>query len=111
MQNTIASAARAVMERCDLLASFSEESDCLTRRFCTPPMHQTHDILSSWLRDIGMTVEIDAMGNLIGRYEGHFPRRSKDHPRRQTLLLGSHLDIVRHAGKYDGLLGVMVALA
>ena len=92
------------MERCDLLASFSEEPDRITRRFATPPMHQIHDTISSWLRNIGMTVEIDAIGNLIGRYEGHLPGT-------RTLLLGSHLDTVRNAGKYDGLLGVMVALA
>jgi allantoate deiminase len=101
---------RTVMERCDLLAHFSEEPDCTTRRFATPPMHKVHDTIGSWLRNIDMTVEIDAIGNLIGRYacrEGTYPPPSR--PR--TLLLGSHLDTVRNAGKYDGLLGMMIALA
>jgi allantoate deiminase len=111
MQKAISIAARTVMERCDLLASFSEEPDRLTRRFATPPMRQIHDTISSWLRNIGMTVEIDTIGNLIGRYEGHLHRRGGAGPRPRTLLLGSHLDTVRNAGKYDGLLGVMVALA
>jgi allantoate deiminase len=95
---------RTVMERCDLLASLSEEPDCITRRFATPPMHQVHDTIGSWLRNIGMMVEIDAIGNLIGRYEGYLPGA-------RTLLLGSHLDTVHNAGKYDGPLGVIVAVA
>src|SRR5215472_93091 len=104
MQKTMSDiAGRTVMERCDLLASFSEEPDCLTRRFATPPMHQVHEIIGSWLHNIGMTVEIDAVGNLIGRYEGYLPEAG-------TLLLGSHLDTVHNAGKYDGPLGVIVAL-
>src|SRR5436305_1235153 len=104
MQKAIDIASRTVMERCDLLASLSEEPDCITRRFATPAMRQVHDIIGSWFRTIGMTVEIDAIGNLIGRYESR-------HPGARTLLLGSHLDTVRNAGKYDGPLGVMVALA
>jgi allantoate deiminase len=104
MQKASAIMGRTVMERCELLASFSEESGCLTRRFATPPMYQVHDVISFWLRNIGMTVEIDAIGNLIGRYEGSLPGA-------RTLLLGSHLDTVRNGGKYDGVLGVMVALA
>jgi allantoate deiminase len=110
MQKASDIAGRTVMERCDLLASFSEEPDCITRRFATSPMHQVHETIGSWLRNIGMTVEIDAIGNLIGRYAcgegtGDLPSRAR------TLLLGSHLDTVRNAGKYDGLLGMMVALA
>ena len=108
MQTAIDTAARIVMERCDLLATFSEELDTITRRFATSPMQQVHEVIGSWCRDIGMTVEIDAIGNLIGRYSPH-PQTYGLHPR--TLLLGSHLDTVRNAGKYDGLLGVMVALA
>ena len=50
-----------------------------------------------------MTARVDAVGNLIGRLEA--PRR------RRTLLLGSHLDTVRDAGRYDGPLGVLAAIA
>jgi allantoate deiminase len=56
------------------------------------------------MSELGMQVEIDAIGNLIGRYGG-------SQPGARTLLLGSHLDTVRNAGKYDGLLGVMIALS
>jgi allantoate deiminase len=67
-------------------------------------MVQVHEQVSSWMRDAGMAVRKDNVGNLLGRYEsgdGGGP----------TLILGSHLDSVRDAGKYDGPLGVMVALA
>jgi allantoate deiminase len=97
-------AARSVLERCELLASLSEETGHVTRRFCTSPMHQVHALMSDWLQAAGMSVEIDAIGNVIGRYEA-------SQPGSKTLLLGSHLDSVRDAGKYDGVLGVLVALA
>jgi allantoate deiminase len=58
-----------------------------------------------WMRDAGMTARRDAIGNVIGRWEpaGGAPAG--------TLLMGSHLDTVRDAGRYDGMLGVLVALA
>jgi allantoate deiminase len=55
------------------------------------------------MREAGMAVGKDNIGNLRGRYEG----AGGD----ATLLLGSHLDSVRDAGRYDGPLGVMVAIA
>ncbi len=95
-------AATTVMERCDLLGNISEEGDALTRSFGSQAMREVNKIVSGWMKDAGMTVRQDAIKNLIGRYEGE---------RDETLVLGSHLDTVRDAGKYDGILGVMVALA
>ncbi|HEX7735283.1 MAG TPA: allantoate amidohydrolase [Ktedonobacteraceae bacterium] len=103
MSDTYQEAARVVMERCELLATFSEEPGRVTRRFASPPMRQVHETVKGWLLAAGMTVEVDAMGNLIGR-------RASAQADAKTLLLGSHLDTVRDAGKYDGVLGVMVAL-
>jgi allantoate deiminase len=65
-------------------------------------MRCAHERVTEWMQDAGMTVRTDNIGNLRGRYEG---------TAEGTLLLGSHLDSVRDAGKYDGPLGVMVALA
>jgi allantoate deiminase len=98
--------ARIVMERCDILGSFSEEPTRLTRPFATPSMRRANAVVSEWMRSAGMSVQQDAIGNLIGRYEA-----SPSIAGAKTLLLGSHLDSVRDAGKYDGPLGVMVALA
>jgi allantoate deiminase len=101
---SIEASARTVLERCDILAGHSEEPDRLTRRYGTPPMAQVNDAVAGWMRAAGMTVRRDTIGNLIGRYEASEPGAG-------TFLLGSHLDTVRDAGRYDGPLGVLVALA
>ncbi|HLG63523.1 MAG TPA: allantoate amidohydrolase [Ktedonosporobacter sp.] len=101
---SIETSAHMVMERCDALARFSEEPDRLTRRFATPPMRQVNQQVAAWMRAAGMDVHEDNIGNVIGRHEA-------DRANAPTLLLGSHLDTVRDAGKYDGPLGVMIALA
>jgi allantoate deiminase len=93
--------AAAVLQRCDELAAFSEEEGRLTRRFATPALQQAGEAVRSWMESAGMSVRRDAIGNLIGRF-GDAGR---------TLLIGSHLDTVRDAGRYDGMLGVLVAIA
>lgn len=102
MQQVEASA-EIILARCDLLATFSEEAGCLTRGFATPAMRAVNNQVAQWMRGAGMSVQEDAIGNLLGRYEA-LASPSK------TLLLGSHLDTVRNAGKYDGPLGVLTAL-
>ncbi len=92
------------MERCDVLGALSDEPDRLTRQFAGNAMRLANDHVEAWMREAGMVVRRDNVGNLRGRYEGAAP----DNP---TLILGSHLDTVRDAGRYDGPLGVMVAIA
>jgi allantoate deiminase len=92
------------MARCDALAVYTEELGRITRRFATPPMREVNGVVAGWMRAAGMTTRVDAIGNLIGRY-------NTDRPDAPTLLLGSHLDSVRDAGRYDGILGVLAALA
>jgi allantoate deiminase len=101
---TVNASGRSVMERCDILGGYSEEPDCLTRPFASQSMRQANEAVAAWMQAAGMTVQQDKVGNLIGRYEA-------SQAGAKTLLLGSHLDSVRDAGKYDGPLGVMVALA
>ncbi len=96
--------ARSVMERIEVLARFSEEPDCLTRRSFSDAMRQANDAVAVWMRGAGMAVRQDHIGNLVGRYDATGERA-------RTLILGSHLDTVRNAGKYDGPLGVLIALA
>jgi allantoate deiminase len=67
-------------------------------------MRGAADAVAGWMRAAGMSVRRDNIGNLIGRYEA-------ERAGAKTVLLGSHLDTVRDAGKYDGALGVLVALA
>lgn len=96
--------ADSVMERCDVLSRYTEEPNCLTRPFASKAMRQANETVARWMQVAGMHIQYDAIGNLIGRYEGQFAGA-------KTLLLGSHLDTVRDAGKYDGTLGVLIALS
>src|SRR6267154_2499841 len=65
---SVDASARTVMERCEILASYSEEPDRLTRRFATKAMQQVNETVMAWMHTAGMTVEQDNIGNLIGRY-------------------------------------------
>src|SRR5262249_44911874 len=94
--------AAAVLQRCDELAAISENDGWLTRRYGTPALRQAGEMLRGWMEAAGMTVRRDAIGNVIGRV-GDADRR--------TLLIGSHLVTVRDAGRYDGMLGVLVGVA
>ena len=93
-----------VLARCDEAALFSEDPDKITRTFLSKPMRGLVDRVTQWMVEAGMTVRLDAAGNLIGRYEG-------TRPPGPVLVIGSHLDTVPDAGKYDGVLGVLLGLA
>lgn len=98
------SGARAVA-RCDTLgvAPYSDTPDGLFRAWLTPAFAATQQAISGWMAEAGMTVRTDAASNLIGRYEGATPGAP-------ALLIGSHIDSVRDAGRYDGPLGVMLGI-
>ncbi|MEH0834284.1 allantoate amidohydrolase [Pectobacterium cacticida] len=96
-------AAERIMSRCDALAEISETSGQLTRVYLSPEHLRANARVGEWMREAGMTVWQDSVGNICGRYEG----LSSDAP---ALLLGSHLDTVRNAGRYDGMLGVVTAI-
>ena len=96
--------AREVIDSCRLLAGFSEEPGRTTRTFLSPPMRDVHAYLGSWMQRSGMLVHVDNAGNLRGVY----PALSPDGPR---LFIGSHLDTVSEAGAFDGVLGVVLAVA
>ncbi len=100
----IQTSARTIMERCERLGQYSEEPDLLVRRYATPAMQQVNELVASWMEAAGMSTHQDQVGNLRGRYPAAQGQA-------QTLLLGSHLDTVRDAGKYDGPLGVLLALS
>jgi len=93
---------RIVIERCQYLARCTEEPGAITRPIATEAMRCAQELAGEWMREAGMAVRSDNTGNLRGRFQGSGEA---------TLLLGSHLDSVRNAGKYDGPLGVTVAIA
>ncbi len=91
------------MERCESLARHSELPGGLTRVFLSREQAAANELVLGWMREAGMTARLDAIGNVVGRYEGAQPGLP-------CLMLGSHLDTVRDAGKYDGMLGVVAAI-
>ena len=94
------SGAARVLERCAVLGEVSEEPDRLTRRFGTEAMREANALVGGWMAEARLSVREDALGNLAGRREGG----------PMTLVLGSHLDTVIDAGRYDGPLGVLAAI-
>ncbi len=96
--------AQLVMRRCEELGSITDEPGRITRTFASPAMRRANQLVGSWMREAGLHVREDAAFNLLGV----LPSENK---RAKTLLLGSHLDTVRDAGKYDGPLGVLTAIA
>jgi len=91
------------MARCNALAACSELPGGLTRVFLSPEQRAANELVLAWMRDAGMQARMDAIGNVVGRYEA-------DAPGAPCLMLGSHLDTVRDAGRYDGMLGVVSAI-
>jgi len=86
-----------------VLGRLSELQGGLTRVFLSAEQREANALVLAWMREAGMTASVDAIGNCAGRYEGLGPELP-------CLMLGSHLDTVRDAGKYDGMLGVIAAI-
>jgi allantoate deiminase len=93
-----------VLRRCDILGRCSEEPHRLTRTFLRPPMREVHDHLRSWMTAAALQVRIDAVGNMIGR-------RAAGDVEAKVIAVGSHIDTVPEAGRYDGVLGVLLGVA
>ena len=98
------SVAQSIMRQLSALAEISDEPGKITRTFASPAMRRANKLVAKWMCATGMKTRRDAIGNLIGHYAGGKPGA-------KMLLLGSHLDTVRNAGKFDGPLGVLLAIA
>lgn len=92
-----------LMARLDELAGITAEAGKLTRIYLSPEHARANALVGGWMAEAGLAVSVDAVGNLIGRREGTMP----DAP---VLMLGSHLDTIRDAGRFDGMLGVLAAI-
>jgi len=93
-----------VLARCQEFAGCSDDPECLTRIFLRPATRKVHALLQGWMLAAHLQVRIDAIGNMIGS----LPAKTANAP---VFLVGSHLDTVPDAGKYDGVLGVLLGLA
>jgi allantoate deiminase len=102
VQNT--SLGEEIVRRINELGAISEDADKLTRIYLSKELRTAADLILGWMREAGMRAHLDAIGNVCGRYEG-------ERPGAPCLMLGSHYDTVRDAGKWDGPLGVITAIA
>lgn len=92
-----------IVRRIDELGAISEDAGKLTRIYLSNELRKAADLILGWMRQAGMQAHLDAIGNVCGRYEG-------ERPGAPCLMLGSHYDTVRDAGKWDGPLGVITAI-
>lgn len=94
----------AIMQWSEELAQWSDDTDGLTCAYMTEAHRKSAAQLADWMRAAGMEVQIDEVGNVVGRYlSGAAGAR--------TLMTGSHYDTVRNGGKYDGRLGILLPIA
>ncbi|WP_034351131.1 allantoate amidohydrolase [Herbaspirillum sp. GW103] len=93
-----------VMQWAEEIGALSEDEGALTCTYLTETHQRTAEQIAQWMREAGMHVHIDAVGNVVGRY------LSTD-PQAKTLLTGSHYDTVRNGGKYDGREGILLPIA
>jgi acetylornithine deacetylase/succinyl-diaminopimelate desuccinylase-like protein len=91
-------AARRIIQRADELAAFTEAPGRITRPVATPALAAAMARVRGWMEAAGLQTRTDPLGNLAGRRGGG------------RIVLGSHLDSVDDAGRYDGILGVLVGI-
>ncbi|MBL8377569.1 MAG: allantoate amidohydrolase [Burkholderiales bacterium] len=94
----------ALMRQADQLAAFTEDAPRITRTYLSREHRQAADYLIALMTEAGMQAGIDALGNIVGRYAALDPAAP-------VVMTGSHQDSVRDAGRYDGLYGILSAIA
>ena len=94
--------ASRIQDRIDALAAITDEKGVITRTFLSEATVRANQVVGGWMREAGMATTEDQVGNLLGR--------SSAASGGTIFLLGSHLDSVRNAGRFDGPLGVLLAI-
>lgn len=90
-----------MLARADELAALTEQPPGITRTYLTPMHRAANERVAEWMREAGLDVRVDAAGNVRG---------SRNAGNGAPLLIGSHLDSVPDAGRYDGVLGVLLGI-
>ncbi len=94
----------ALMVQADALARFTADAPRITRTYLSPEHKAAGEYLIGLMREAGMEAGFDALGNIVGRFAAADPAAP-------IVMTGSHQDSVRNAGKYDGLFGILTAIA
>jgi amidase, hydantoinase/carbamoylase family len=95
---------REFIARVRELALHSDSTANYTRTYLTPAHREASLRIAGWMREAGLSVAVDPVGSVIGRYEAARPGS-------KTLLMGSHFDSVRNGGAFDGVLGILAPIA
>ena len=103
MQQDYPTRAARIMQRIQQLAAISEDADGVTRTFGTPAFLAGRALVQGWFEAAGLPTRPDGIGNLRARL-------LSPNPAAKTFVLASHIDTVVNAGKFDGPLGVLMAL-
>ena len=85
----------------EALGVISSEPTRLVRRFLSPEHRRAADLVAAWMREARLDVTEDALGTVRGHFAGASTKR---------LLIGSHIDTVVDAGRYDGIFGVVAGI-
>jgi len=96
--------AATILEQADILATITEEPGRITRTYLTPQHRQAGEQILGWMREAGMQADFDPLGNVVGRYAA----ADSDAP---VVMTGSHMDSVVNAGRFDGVFGILTAIA
>lgn len=103
MTNDLRINASRLLQRLDELAHAGRQEDGgVSRLALSDADKEARDLFVFWMQDLNLTVHVDQVGNVIGLHPGQ-----EDLP---PVMFGSHLDSVRHGGRYDGAYGVLAAL-
>ena len=95
--------AEKVMQRIGQLAAISEDAGGVTRTFGTEAFLAGRQLVKTWMEAAGLSTRTDSIGNVCGRLVSRSPAA-------KTFVIGSHIDTVVNAGKFDGPLGVLLGL-
>ncbi|WP_237151891.1 allantoate amidohydrolase [Oryzibacter oryziterrae] len=90
----------------DALAALTDEPGRLTRLYLSPAHAKAVDLVARWMTEIGLEVSVDALGTV----RGHRKAGKAGVGGNKRLLIGSHIDTVVNAGRYDGMLGVVAGI-
>jgi len=103
MNDAVADSGVRIVRRAKALARESDAAGHYTRLYLTPAHRAAAAQIAAWMREAGMAVRVDGVGNVIGRHEGAIPGA-------KALLIGSHFDSVRNGGIFDGILGILLPI-
>lgn len=95
---------RKLLERIEILASISSDLNGTTRVFLSKEMDTAAKLIRLWMNNAGLVANIDPLQNVVGSW----PSENAVSP---SINIGSHFDTVINAGRFDGMLGLLLSIS